>query len=92
MDLTGERGCRVHFKTKYEVEELLDVFAAGAFDEDTGSQLREFDDVSPAYPRKFEAEEASISELDGRDDVHRVSASSPTRRSRWTAHTSTTCV
>ncbi|HWM55612.1 MAG TPA: S8 family serine peptidase [Solirubrobacterales bacterium] len=70
VDLTGERGCRVHFKTKYEIEELFDVFAAGAIDEESSGQLREFDGVSPGYPSKFEAEEASISELDGRDDVH----------------------
>jgi thermitase len=70
VDLTGERGCRLHFETKYEIEEFFDLFAAGAIDEESSGQLREFDGTSPAYPSKFEAEEASISELDGRDDVH----------------------
>lgn len=70
VDLTDERGCRVHFKTKYEIEKSFDLFWAGAVDEGSSEQLLWFEGTSPAYPSKFEAEEASISNLDDRDDVH----------------------
>jgi thermitase len=79
VDLTGERGCRLHFRTRYEVEPpgpngaMFDVFAAGAvgggaFD---GSY---YAGTSQAYPSGFEREEASISDLDGRADVQPVFA------------------
>lgn len=63
VDLTGERGCRVHFETKYEIEEFFDLFVVGAF---AGSAFdrRLFDGASSSYPTGFEAEEVSISDLD----------------------------
>ncbi|HEX6152049.1 MAG TPA: S8 family serine peptidase [Solirubrobacterales bacterium] len=79
VDLTGERGCRLHFRTRYEIEPpapngaMFDVFAAGAvgggsFD---GSY---YAGTSQSYPSGFEREEASISDLDGRADVQPVFA------------------
>ena len=73
VDLTGERGCRVHFQTKYEIEPLFDAFVAGAVAKGTGD-FREFEGASPGYPDHFEGEEASISDLDGRNDVHPIFA------------------
>jgi subtilisin family serine protease len=71
VDLTGERGCRIHFQTKYEIEPFFDMFAAGAF---AGKSVDfvAFDGVSPGYPSSFEREEASISQLDGRSNVHPI--------------------
>lgn len=79
VDLAGERGCRLHFRTRYEIESpdangtMFDVFAAGAvgggsFD---GSYHA---GTSQAHPSGFEREEASISDLDGRADVRPVFA------------------
>jgi subtilisin family serine protease len=74
VDLTGERGCRLHFRTKYEVESpasngsLFDAFAAGALGGEAFDG-RFYAGTSPAYPGGFEREEASISDLDGRSDV-----------------------
>ncbi len=69
VGLSAEHGCRLHFRTKYETEESFDFFVAGAF---AGSSIdrRLFDGTSPRYPTGFEAEEVSISELDGEADVH----------------------
>jgi subtilisin family serine protease len=78
VDLTGERGCRMHFQTKYEIEPpgftVFDYFFAGAETEtddlEDGTGLF---GTSPGYPEEeFEPEEVSISDLDGRDDVHPV--------------------
>ena len=76
VDLTGERGCRMHFQTKYEIEPALgpfifDYFFAGAETEtdnlEDGTGLY---GTSDGYLNQFEAEEVSISDLDGRADVH----------------------
>jgi len=69
VGLNGKRGCRVHFKTKYETEEFFDLFVVGAF---AGSAFdrRLLEGTSPAYPGGFEAEEVSISDLDGQSNVH----------------------
>jgi thermitase len=70
VDLSGERGCRVHFRTKYEMEDFYDRFVAGAFDEDGSADFVELTGTSPSYPSGFEREEASISDLDGEGDAH----------------------
>ncbi len=70
VDLTGERGCRVHFRTKYEMEDFFDYFLAGAYDEGSSVDFNFFTGTSPSYPSGFEREEASISDLDGEDDAH----------------------
>jgi thermitase len=74
VDLTDERGCRLHFRTRYEIEPpdvdggLFDAFAAGAVGgESFDGQF--YAGTSPAHPSGFELEEASISDLDGRADV-----------------------
>ncbi|HEX6753056.1 MAG TPA: S8 family serine peptidase [Solirubrobacterales bacterium] len=69
VDLTGERGCRVHFRTRYEMEDFFDYFVAGAYEEDSSVDFGALTGASPAFPG-FEREEVSISELDGEDDVH----------------------
>jgi subtilisin family serine protease len=73
VDLSGERGCRVHFQTKYEIEPFDDMFAAGAF---AGKSVDfvALDGTSPGYPGSFERAEASISELDDRNDVRPIFA------------------
>ncbi|HYP54800.1 MAG TPA: S8 family serine peptidase [Solirubrobacterales bacterium] len=71
VDLTGERGCRLHFRAMYETEEFFDLLAAGAADEDFGD-FAFFDGASPGYPSTFSGEEASISDLDGEPDVHPI--------------------
>lgn len=70
VDLTTERGCRIHFRTKYELEDTFDYFLAGAFDEDGSADFVELTGTSPAYPSSFEREEVSISDLDDENDVH----------------------
>ncbi|HEX2096900.1 MAG TPA: S8 family serine peptidase [Solirubrobacterales bacterium] len=73
LNLTGERGCRVRFETRYETEEFFDAFQAGAFSEGpTTFDLREFDGTSPGYPTDLSFEEASISDLGGENDVRLV--------------------
>ena len=81
IDLAGERGCRNHFETMYEIEPqatdgaFFDAFVAGAVGEGAGAPIafRPFAGTSPGYPGKdFEREEVSISDLDGRDDVHPI--------------------
>lgn len=69
VSLAGERGCRVHFDTKYEIESGFDVFLAGAVTESSLLHVNEFDGASPGYPTTFTREEVSVSELDGRIDV-----------------------
>ncbi len=79
-DLSGERGCRLHFETMYEIEPeapngaFFDAFAAGAAGEGplAPAALRFFAGTSPGYPDDFGREEVSISDLDGRGDVHPV--------------------
>jgi subtilisin family serine protease len=70
VDLTGERGCRLHFNTKYEIESFFDVFLAGAVSESLPFDGVELDGASPGYPSSFTREEASVSDLDGQSDVH----------------------
>ena len=69
ISLVGERGCRVHFNTKYEIETAFDVFLAGAVTESSLLHVNEFDGASPGYPGSFIREQVSVSELDGRTDV-----------------------
>lgn len=75
VDLSLERGCRIHFQTMYQIEPppqngFYDLFLAGALDEESGGTLASFAGTSPGYPKFFGREEVSISELDGRNDVH----------------------
>jgi thermitase len=74
IDLSAERGCRIHFNTKYEIEAFFDAFAAGAVSETTLFDVAEFDGTSPGYPKSFIGEGASVSGLDGRTDVHPIFA------------------
>lgn len=79
-DLSGERGCRLHFETMYEIEPqapngaFFDAFAAGAAGEGplAPAALGFFAGTSPGYPDDFGREEVSIADLDGRGDVHPV--------------------
>ncbi|HWM63437.1 MAG TPA: S8 family serine peptidase [Solirubrobacterales bacterium] len=68
-DLTGERGCRVHFRAIYEIEKSFDTFFAGAFSEEPSVDGISLDGTSPGFPSSFAREEASISDLDDRNDV-----------------------
>jgi subtilisin family serine protease len=74
IDLTGERGCRMHFATMYEVEGLapdgsfFDVFVAGAVSGGDDA-LAGFAGESSGYPSSFTREEISLAAVDGRDDV-----------------------
>lgn len=70
VSLAGERGCRVHFNTKYEIESGFDVFLAGAVSESSPFAVAEFDGASFGFPSSFIGEEASVSTLDNRTDVH----------------------
>jgi subtilisin family serine protease len=70
VSLAGMRGCRVHFNTKYEIESGFDAFVAGAVSESSPFAVAEFDGASPGFPSSFVREEASVSGLDGRTDVH----------------------
>ena len=74
VDLTGERGCRLHFKAKYQIEPFFDWLFAGAItDSPVDLDGRELDGTSFGYPDdRFIGEEASISDLDGRQDVHPI--------------------
>lgn len=74
VDLSTERGCRVHFNTMYEIEPVFDVFAAGAVSESTQFDVAEFDGTSFGYPSGFVGESATVSGLDGRNDVHPIFA------------------
>jgi subtilisin family serine protease len=79
IDLTGERGCRVHFNTAYEIEPFFDGFFAGAisetpFFENLDFDGAVFDGTSPGFPGVLAKEEASVSALDGRGDAHAIFA------------------
>jgi thermitase len=69
VSLSGERGCRLHFRTKYQIEPFFDAFVAGAVGESAPFDGRFFDGESPGYPSSFAREEVSISSMDGRSDV-----------------------
>jgi thermitase len=70
VDLSGERGCRVDFMTRYDVEPFFDAFQAGAFSE--GPFVFDVDEFDGSSGAGLEAESASISDLDGESDVHPV--------------------
>jgi subtilisin family serine protease len=78
VNLSGERGCRLHFRAKYEIEppaangSLFDAFAAGAVGEAAPFEGDFFAGESSGYPTSFDREEVSISSLDGRSDVFPV--------------------
>ena len=74
VDLTGERGCRIHFQARYQVEEFFDFFVAGAFDEASSADFIAFTGTSSSYPGGFAREEVSISDLGGQNDVHPIFA------------------
>jgi thermitase len=74
VDLAGERGCRAHFNAMYQVEPFFDAFLAGAISEAAPFDVVIFDGESFGYPTSLLREEASVSELDGRSDVHPVFA------------------
>jgi thermitase len=74
VDLGAERGCRIHFNTKYEIESFFDVFAAGAITETPRFDVAGFDGTSFGYPTSFIGESATVSGLDGRNDVHPIFA------------------
>jgi thermitase len=67
LNLSGRRGCRMHFDLRYSVQPPGDVFAAGAFAE--GADLADGQFFAGSSGGQFEAAEASISALDGRPDV-----------------------
>ena len=70
LDLTGERGCRVHFKWMYEIEASFDALFAGALTPGESFDGTFFDGVTPNFPNQFHLEEVSISDLDDRSDVY----------------------
>jgi thermitase len=75
VSLSGERGCRLHLRTKYEIEppasngSLFDAFAVGAVGEAAPFDGLFFAGESFGYPSSFAREEVSISSMDGRTDV-----------------------
>jgi thermitase len=77
LDLTGERGCRIHLDLRYDIEEpdddglLFDyLLVGGATDDPDVLDGRPFAGTSSGYADgAFRAEEVSISDLGGRDDV-----------------------
>ena len=70
VSLAGERGCRVHFNAKYEIQSGFDVFLAGAEPASGPLDAAEFDGQSFGYPGSFTREEVSVSGLDGQAEVH----------------------
>jgi thermitase len=70
VDLSGERGCRLHYRGMYETEPDFDFFLAGAVEEGTAFDVAIQTGTSSGYPDTFTREEASISELDGEANVH----------------------
>lgn len=74
VNLASERGCRLHFQAKYQVEPFFDVFLAGAKTEAAPYDVAGFEGESFGYPASFIGEDTSIAELDGRSDVHPVFA------------------
>lgn len=77
LDLSDERGCRLHFDARYEIEDpdsdgsLFDFFFSGALDRDSEAVAGlPFAGTSSGYASgAFVDEEASISDLDGRDEI-----------------------
>lgn len=77
LDLTGERGCRIHLDLRHEIEEpdsdgsLFDyLLVGGVADAGAAFDGLPFAGVSPGYADgDFRAEEVSISDLGGSDDV-----------------------
>ena len=72
LDLSGRRGCRMHFDLRYAVQPpgpdgYTDLFAAGAFAD--GADLADGQLFAGSSGGQFEAAEATISALDGRTDV-----------------------
>lgn len=75
VNLAAERGCRVHFRTRYEIEEFFDGFFAGAIDESPDFDGIVLDGTSPGFGGgSFVRAEASVSDLDGGTDVHPIFA------------------
>jgi len=66
LDLTGRRGCRMHFDALYTIEHDNDELIAGAVHEDLGQATKSYSGLSGGA---FVAQQASISPLDGADDV-----------------------
>ena len=78
LDLSGRRGCRMHYRSMYEIEApdedgtIFDALVVGAVaDDDLDlADLATFVGESSGYDSgTFGRDEVSISELDGRDDV-----------------------
>ncbi len=77
LDLAAERGCRIHLDLRYEIEEpdsdgfLLDyLFVGGLTGDEDVFDGQPFAGISAGYAGgTFRAEEVSISDLGGRDDV-----------------------
>jgi thermitase len=72
LNLSGRRGCRMHFDLRYSVQPpdaggFTDVFAAGAFA--TAADLVDGQIFAGSSGGQFEAVEATISALDGQTDV-----------------------
>jgi thermitase len=72
VNLSAQRGCRMHFNTRYQIETFFDVFLAGAISGSSLIDVAEFDGTSPGFSTSFIGEEASVSELDGLADVHPI--------------------
>jgi subtilisin family serine protease len=69
LNLTGRRGCRMHFDLRYDVLPG-DFFDAGAFaDADDGEVIVGGHSITGSSGGAFEDAEASISELDGQNDA-----------------------
>jgi len=77
IDLESERGCRIHFRTRYEIEPFFDEFIAGGYSDgpfapEEHFDTRAFEGALSGPFGGFAREDASISNLDGRNDVHPV--------------------
>jgi thermitase len=73
VDLSGERGCRLHFQTRYQIAPVFDMFFAGSSLTGSLSSIvgPELDGTSPGFSEgRFIREEISIANRDGRSDVH----------------------
>jgi subtilisin family serine protease len=68
LDLSAERGCRMNFDVRHDLEEDFDFLEAGAV---TAAGLVSFDGryLTGSTGGSFLAEEVSISDLGGEDDV-----------------------
>jgi thermitase len=71
IDLTGERGCRIHFDARHDVAPG-DLFVGGAIDTTVNEfDFNVFEGTSAGFAMGvFQRREATISFFDGRDDVH----------------------